>query len=259
MEDLKGKVVAVTGGASGIGLATVQRLHSLGARIVVGDLAPEPSQSLHDLIADPDRLLYVQLDVSSRTSASEFMKTVIRTFGRIDGLVNNAGICPNEGDIAGDDIFDKVIAVNLKGVWNLGTEALRHMVEQGSGAIVNTASDAALKGIKGLAAYTASKHGVLGLTRTWCKDWTPSGVRVNAVAPGKSRTPLALLPKVASMSITISLLLIERFKASRTRQWWQALLQTMRPALTIPSPGSPISRWGGLESRQRLPTSFAFS
>jgi NAD(P)-dependent dehydrogenase (short-subunit alcohol dehydrogenase family) len=190
MTDLAGKIIVVTGGASGIGLATVERLAGLGAVLVVGDLGAEPSPALQKLITRYDEgLSYAPLDVSSRESAHRFMEAVMNKHGRVDGLVNNAGICPNEGEMASDELYDRIMAVNLKGVWHMGTEAITVMKNQTAsegvkGVIVNTASDAALKGIRGIAAYTASKHGVLGLTRTWCKDWTPVGIRVNAVAPG---------------------------------------------------------------------------
>lgn len=190
MADLEGKSIIVTGGASGIGLATVAQLLQLKAKVAVGDLAPSPSAGLTELENNAQNLFYKQVDVSSRPSVEDFMRAVLEKFGTVDGLVNNAGICPNEGEMATDEVFDAIMSVNLKGVWNVGTEAIRIMAKQESrGVIVNTASDAALKGIKGLAAYTASKHGVLGLTRVWCKEWTPKGIRVNAVAPGMNLTP----------------------------------------------------------------------
>ncbi|KAK6375818.1 hypothetical protein LTS17_007640 [Exophiala oligosperma] len=200
MADLGGKSIVITGGASGIGLATVAQLLQLKARVAVGDLGPSPSAGLAELVAqtsDQNLFFYKQVDVSRRSSVEEYMGAVLERFGTIDGLVNNAGICLNEGEMATDEVFDAIMAVNLKGVWNVGTEAIRIMAKQESrGVIVNTASDAALKGIKGLAAYTASKHGVLGLTRVWCKEWTPKGIRVNAVAPGVTDTPM--VAKIAS-------------------------------------------------------------
>lgn len=185
MSDLAGKVIVVTGGASGIGLATVRELAGLNAIVIAGDLARQATQGLEEIIKNGSKVYYFSLDVSLRKGVQDFIVQVLAQFGRIDGLVNNAGICPNEGTIADDDIFDKIVSVNLKGVWHMATEVIPVMDRQDTkGVIVNTASDAALKGIKGLAAYTASKHGVLGLTRAWCKDWTPSGIRVNAVCPG---------------------------------------------------------------------------
>jgi NAD(P)-dependent dehydrogenase (short-subunit alcohol dehydrogenase family) len=185
MSDLPSKVIAVTGGASGIGLATVKTLCKSKSIVIVGDLAPDASPGLQEVISATDLVTYRQLDVSSRESAHAFVVGIVKEHGRLDGLVNNAGICPNEGEMASDEVFDKIMAVNLKGVWHMGTEAILQMNRQETkGVIVNTASDGALKGIPGIPAYVASKHAVLGLTRTWCKEWTPKGIRVNAVAPG---------------------------------------------------------------------------
>lgn len=115
------------------------------------------------------------------------VEDVVKNFGRLDGLVNNAGICPVEGEIAPDDMFHNIIAVNLTGVWHMGTEAITQMNRQGGpGVIVNTASNAALRGFAGIAAYSASKHGVLALTKSWSKEFSGRSIRVNAVGPGKS-------------------------------------------------------------------------
>lgn len=134
-------------------------------------------------------------DITNRAACKSFIDAIP---GHLNGLINCAGICPSEGKIAPDDLFQKIMAVNVTGSWNMGTEAIRRMTGQeprkstglilGSertlpaGIIVNIASGAALRGIANLAAYCTSKHAVLGMTRAWAKDW-PS-LRVNAVAPG---------------------------------------------------------------------------
>lgn len=185
MRGLGGKVIILTGGASGIGLATVKKLLEHGGTVAVGDLSPGPSEGLASLIGQGNDCAYLQLDVSSRQSAQRFTSWALDRYGRIDGLVNNAGISLDEGEGASDETFDKILAVNLKGVWHMGTEALQVMKDQPQkGVIVNTASTAALKGIRGLAAYCSSKHAVLGLTKAWCKQWTPLGIRINAICPG---------------------------------------------------------------------------
>lgn len=185
MRGLGGKVILLTGGASGIGLATVKKLLEHGATVAVGDLSPDPSEGLAALIGQGNDCAYLQLDVSSRQSAHSFTSWALHRYGRIDGLVNNAGISLDEGEGASDETFDKILAVNLKGVWYMGTEVLQVMKAQPQkGVIVNTASTAALKGISGLAAYCSSKHAVLGLTKAWCKQWTPLGIRINAICPG---------------------------------------------------------------------------
>lgn len=185
---MSGQVIIITGGASGIGLATARRLISLGAIAVVGDLPKTAPQSLSEdpAKAAKARPFYYHLDVTSRDACHTLVEEVVKRFGRLDGLVNNAGICPVEGEIAPDNLFHKIMEVNLTGVWHMGTEAIMQMDRQGgTGVIVNTASNAALTGFAGLAAYSASKHGVLGLTRSWSKEWAGRGIRVNAVGPGK--------------------------------------------------------------------------
>lgn len=134
-------------------------------------------------------------DITSRTACKSFIDAIP---GRLDGLVNCAGICPAENKIVSDDLFAKIMAVNVTGSWNMGTEAIRRMAGQetrtseglnpGSvrtipaGYIVNITSGAASRGIANLAAYCTSKHAVLGMTRAWSKDWPM--LRINSVAPG---------------------------------------------------------------------------
>ncbi len=134
-------------------------------------------------------------DVSERQACKEFLKTIE---GRLDGLVNCAGISPPEGKIASDETFKRIMDVNFVGTWNMGTEAIERMSQQevkrstglftgvnkqiGQGAIVNISSGAGFRGLPGLAVYCASKHAVIGLVRSWSKDW--STIRFNAVAPG---------------------------------------------------------------------------
>lgn len=136
-------------------------------------------------------------DIISREACKAFLDSIT---GRLDGMVNCVGICPSEGKMASDDKFNQIMAVNVLGTWNIGTEAIIRMSEQdernapgctpgsqrtlGSGTIVNMASGAGLRGIAGVPAYCASKHAVVGLTRAWAKEW--STLRINAVAPGKS-------------------------------------------------------------------------
>jgi NAD(P)-dependent dehydrogenase (short-subunit alcohol dehydrogenase family) len=126
--------------------------------------------------------------------------------GNLDGFVNCAGICPTEGKMATDELFGRIMAINVTGSWNMGTEAIMKMTKQqaknaegllpdtqrtvGAGSIVNIASGASLRGIAGLSAYCTSKHAVLGMTRSWAKEW-PS-LRINAVAPGKSTDMMGL-------------------------------------------------------------------
>lgn len=143
-------------------------------------------------------------DITSRARCKKFIDSIP---GNLDGLINCAGICPVEGKMADDELFARIMAINVTGSWNMGTEAIRRMTtgaqEQrttpgllpgsertvGAGVIVNIASGASLRGIAGLGAYCTSKHAVLGMTRSWAKEWPT--LRVNAIAPGVTNTPLA--------------------------------------------------------------------
>jgi len=175
-----------------MGLALSIALANLGASVYVADFAERPPSELANLSSVH---FSGGIDVSKRPASKKFIAGVP---GRLDGLVNCAGICPAEGKMASDELFEHIMAVNSTGTWNMGTEAIVRMSEQetrsspglvsGSqrslpaGSIVNIGSGASLRGIGNLAAYCASKHAVAGMTRSWAKDW-PS-LRINAVAPG---------------------------------------------------------------------------
>lgn len=181
------------GGGSGIGLAITQALLNAGAMVHVADIAKRPPE-----LNEQSRLHYRDdCDITSRQACKNFINSVS---GRLDALINCAGICPHEGKMASDELFARIMAINVTGSWNMGTEAIRKMTEQegnstapgllpgterntGAGVIVNIASGASLRGIAGLGAYCTSKHAVLGMTRSWAKEWPT--LRVNAVAPGK--------------------------------------------------------------------------
>jgi NAD(P)-dependent dehydrogenase (short-subunit alcohol dehydrogenase family) len=167
-------------------------LLNAGASVYVADIAKCPPE-----LQSESKLHYKDnCDITSREACKAFINSIA---GRLDALVNCAGICPHEGKMASDELFARIMAINVTGSWNMGTEAIRKMTEQhgssapgllpgterslGAGTIINIASGASLRGIAGLGAYCTSKHAVLGMTRSWAKEW-PS-LRVNAVAPGK--------------------------------------------------------------------------
>lgn len=178
-----GNVYLVTGGSRGIGFAVVQQLLGYGGIVYAADVQPEASAELASIASI--HLHYVQTDVRNREACRSLVETIAKSHSRLDGVVNNAGICPLEGEAPPDAMFDDIVDVNLTGVWNIGAAALAQMKKQGSGSLVNLGSVSSLVGVARLPAYTATKHAVLGLTRTWAVDFAKYGVRVNCIAPGK--------------------------------------------------------------------------
>ena len=189
--DFTGKVALITGGGGGIGRATAMGFALRGAKVIVVDADAAAGQASADLVTQRGGVAaFVQADVTKAASVQDYVKATMAAHGRIDCFYNNAGI---EGMVAptqdyDEDMFDRVIAVNLKGVFLGMKYVLPVMLAQGSGAIVNTASVAGLFGGPGMAAYVASKHGVLGLTKVASSDVAGQGVRVNAVCPGPVET-----------------------------------------------------------------------
>ncbi len=202
MSDLRGKVALVTGGASGIGRASAIAYAKSGANVMVAD---RPSREMEQVV-DELRALgisahAVEVDVSDSELVERMVASTIGTFGRIDCAFNNAGIVENANVRIADmeeDEWDRVIDVNLKGVWLCMKHEIRHFLASGSGNIVNIASIAGVRGAIFGAAYPASKPGVAGLTRAAALQYAEDGIRVNAVAPGIIRT--AMLNKLIAAS-----------------------------------------------------------
>ena len=185
---LEGRVIIVTGGASGIGRAVVEELLADGAKVAVCDMNPEPPVFSN---AAEGQMLYLVTNVTSRESVEKMVSDVLAAFGRIDGIVNNAGIniprlLVDEGNQYELDeaTWDKVMGVNLKGVYLCAQAAGRVMVKQGAGVILNMSSESGLEGSEGQSVYAASKNAVNSLTRSWAKELGKKGVRVVGVAPG---------------------------------------------------------------------------
>lgn len=183
---LQGKVIAVTGGASGIGLGIVQKLVLLKAKVAVADVSAAPEELSTAEYADD--IMFTKVDVTSRQQVHDWVQEIVSRFGRLDGMCANAGICPMEIDVASDSVYRSVMDVCVTGVWHCGTEAYWQFRKQGDnkGVIVNTASGAGVRGVRNMAAYCTAKHAVVGMTRSWALDWAKAGVRVNALAPGKT-------------------------------------------------------------------------
>jgi len=202
--DLAGKVAMVTGASRGIGQASAVALARRGADVVVCDVLDDADETL-GLVKDQDRrAVYVHTDVAAAASVRNAVDTAVATFGRLDLAHNNAGVGP-PGRLADVDEADwhRVIAVNLTGVFLCMKYQLPHLLQAGGGAIVNTASMWGLVGFPGMGAYAASKHGVVGLTRTAALDYGADGVRVNAIAPGPIQTALTATVPVEAMDAII--------------------------------------------------------
>lgn len=193
MSRLENKAIIVTGGAGAIGYATAQVLAREGASLVLVDIAGERLESRAvELRATGARVEAVQGDCSKEADVRRYVEAALTAFGRIDGFHNNAG---TEGKLAPTHEyevaeFDRIIAVNLRSMFLGLRHVLPAMVGQGRGAVVNTGSIASERGLAGACAYNASKHGVLGLTRTAASEVGNRGVRVNCIMPGVIETPL---------------------------------------------------------------------
>jgi len=200
---LKDKVAIITGSTKGIGKETAKTFAREGAKVVVcGTHEDGVKEVVAEIKATGAEALGFKVDVSKRAQVDEMVAEVQKTWGRIDILVNNAGITADAMlKKMTEEQFDRVININLKGVYNCAQAVLEAMTEQGGGVILNTSSVVGLYGNVGQTNYAAAKWGVIGMTKTWAKELGRKGIRVNAVAPGFIMTPMteAVPEKVLEM------------------------------------------------------------
>ncbi|MBS3179307.1 MULTISPECIES: SDR family NAD(P)-dependent oxidoreductase [unclassified Pseudoclavibacter] len=192
MTDFSGRSVLITGGAGGIGAATAEEFLKLGARVALVDLFAEPLEATRERLAAHGDVITITADVTNEADVERYVAETVEAFGTIDVFFNNAGIEGAVGPLteASVDNYEKVFAVNVRGVFLGMKHVLKVMTERGSGSIINTSSEAGLDGSPGVSAYVASKHAVVGFTKSAALEVAATGVRVNSIHPSGVNTQM---------------------------------------------------------------------
>jgi len=190
--DFEGRTVLITGAATGIGRATALAFAAARASVVIGDVDPRAQATADDIVADGGQAVFQKTDVSDSAQVQALVGRAVSEFGALDMAFNNAGLLPPTAPLAEqtEDDWNRVMSVDVTGVFLCLKHELAQMVKAGRGAIVNTASVAGLRADPGMAPYVAAKHAVAGLTKAAAIDYATQGIRVNAIAPGLVRTPM---------------------------------------------------------------------
>jgi NAD(P)-dependent dehydrogenase (short-subunit alcohol dehydrogenase family) len=187
-----GKVALVTGGSSGIGRATSILFARQGAKVVIGDINPAGAETVEAIKREKGEAVFVQTDVRDAQQVQNLVAAAVRTFGGLHCAFNNAGVLPPMAPLANieESTFDQTFAVDVKGVFLAMKFEIPQMLQTGGGAIVNNASIAGMIAERGISAYVAAKHAVIGLTKAAAVEYADRGIRINALAPGLVETPM---------------------------------------------------------------------
>jgi NAD(P)-dependent dehydrogenase (short-subunit alcohol dehydrogenase family) len=249
----EGRVALVTGAASGLGLATARAFAESGASVVLADWNEDAARSAaEELAAKGHKVLAVRCDVSDDAQVEAMVEQTVAKFGRLDAAYNNAGVqnvLAETADSPRED-YDRVMAINLRGVWSCMKFELGQMRKQGSGAIVNCSSLGGLVGGAQRGVYHAAKHGVLGLTKSSALEYAARGIRVNAVCPGLIETPMAEKMRAGGQSEALEgmLTLVPMARYGRSEEIADAVLWLCSDASSFVT-GQSIAVDGGFTMR----------